>query len=99
MAEGWKDIRVCRAVIDRLEFATRLVARLEEGAVRGLMDDKARIDALAEAARHSVLSRLELAHVGVTANFRLASDIIEQFKEIARLSRAAARSMQAFCEI
>ncbi|HMO28019.1 Na/Pi cotransporter family protein [Enterovirga sp.] len=84
------------AVIANLGEAVRLVARPDEAVARRVVDAKAEIEKLAEAARNAVLSKLQLTSGADVSNFRLASDLIEKFKEIARLSRVIARSMQGF---
>lgn len=84
------------AVMARLEEAVSLVAHPDEEVARRVIDAKAEIEALAEAARHTVMSKLQLTSGADISHFRLASDLIEQFKEIARLSRAIARSTRDF---
>lgn len=84
------------AVVAKLEEAVSLIARPDDEAARRVIDAKAGIEALAEAARHAALNKLQLTSGADISSFRLASDLIEQFKEIARLSRAIARSTQDF---
>ena len=55
---------------------------------------KAEMDRLATAARNSVLDRIKLADVQDVLRFRLANDLIEQFKRIGRLSLRIAENAQ-----
>ena len=55
---------------------------------------KAEMDSLASAARKSVLDRLKLADVQDVRRFRLANDLIEQLRQIGRLSLRIAANAQ-----
>lgn len=57
-------------------------------------ETKAEMDRLAIAARKSVLERAKLAEVNDVLRFRLANDLIEQLKQIGRLSLRIAESAQ-----
>jgi hypothetical protein len=53
------------------------------------------MDSLAITARKSVLDRVKLAEVQDVMRFRLANDLIEQLKQIGRLSLRIAENEQA----
>jgi hypothetical protein len=57
-------------------------------------ETKAELDRLAIAARKSVLDRVKLADVNDVLRFRLANDLIEQLKQIGRLSLRIAENAQ-----
>jgi phosphate:Na+ symporter len=57
---------------------------------------KTEIEMLAAAARQSVLDKLRLGGQADVLNFRLATDLIEQFKQVARFSRAIAKAAEDF---
>lgn len=81
-------------VIGNLERAVQLVGKPDEEAVARILDSKPEIEALASRIREGIVTAFHLRSQQDVTNFRLASDIIEQFNEIARLSRAVARSTQ-----
>jgi putative intracellular protease/amidase len=55
---------------------------------------KGRIQELAESAHKSVLAKLQLSEKRDVVSFSLATDMIEQFKQIAYLARQIARIVQ-----
>jgi len=55
---------------------------------------KPEIKTLAVAARNSVIERLKLDDKSDVLSFRLASDIIAQFREVAHFARTIARTTQ-----
>jgi hypothetical protein len=59
-----------------------------------LLAAKKRIQELAESARQSLLAKLQLSERKDVASFSLASDIIEQFKQIAHFARQIARIVE-----
>jgi phosphate:Na+ symporter len=91
--------RFTEAVVQRLERAIRMIGRRddEEDEVVGpqMPPVKEKIQALAAAARHSVFGRLRLADRKDVANYQLAVDLIEQFRQIAQLSKAISRVSKA----
>ncbi len=87
--------RFAQAVIGSLEKAVETIGATDAAeAAAQVVAAKAEIDALAAAARQSVFSKVQLDDKADVVNFRLASDLIEQFKQVARFSRAIAQTAQ-----
>ncbi|GFO82001.1 Na/Pi cotransporter family protein [Methyloceanibacter sp.] len=87
--------RFARAVLDSLKQAVEAINAPDAAkAAAEVVDAKAEIDALAAAARQSIFNKLQLDEKADAVNFRLASDMIEQFKQVARFSRAIAQTAQ-----
>jgi phosphate:Na+ symporter len=88
--------RFTDAVVQRLERAIRMIGEQDdeddESNSPGVPPVKEKIQALAAAARHSVFGRLRLADRKDVANYQLAVDLIEQFRQIAQLSKAITRT-------
>lgn len=84
--------RFGQAVITNLERAVGTIGEPDAAKAAEVIAAKAEIDALAASARHSVLGKLRLDQKADVANFRLASDIIEQFRQVAHFARAIART-------
>ena len=92
--------RFTDAVVQRLERAIRMIGEPDDddedapGAEAAPVREK--IQALAAAARHSAFGRLRLADRKDVANYQLAVDLIEQFRQIAQLSKSISRTTKAF---
>ncbi|CAG2142113.1 hypothetical protein LMG31506_02612 [Cupriavidus yeoncheonensis] len=80
------------AVLDCLAQSIGTIGQPLPGAIASVVGAKAEIEALADAARQSVASQLRLRSRDEVISFRLSNDMIEQFLEIARMSRAMARA-------
>ena len=83
--------RFAEAVFAGLDEAVALIAEPDEERAERLIEAKAKLDDLAAAARRGVLQKARLDDDADVLNFRLANELIEQLKEISRLSRAVAR--------
>lgn len=95
----WDDEHIDRLttiVIEGLETAVHLIHEPDSQTVQALINAKEEIEALATAARNSVLFRLGLDGSRNVATLRLATDMIVLFQDIARFSRAIARSTRHF---
>jgi phosphate:Na+ symporter len=86
--------RFADAVIRNLEQAIGTIGLPSAGDASAVVAAKAEIDTLAAAARRSVLEKLKLDDKADVLNFRLATDLIEHFKQIAHFSRTIARTTQ-----
>jgi len=86
--------RFADAVIRNLEHAVETMSQPGPGGTSRVVATKAEIEALAAAARQSVLDKLQLANKADVLGFRLATDMIEQFTQIARFSRTIARTQE-----
>ena len=86
--------RFAEAVIRNLEHAVETISQPGPGETSRVVATKAEIEALAAAARQSVLDKLQLANKADVLGFRLATDMIEQFTQIARFSRTIARTQE-----
>ncbi|CAG9207778.1 Putative Na/Pi cotransporter II-related protein [Paraburkholderia sabiae] len=86
-------------VIDHLEHAVQTVAHPDADAVSRIVDAKPVIEAQADAARQHIMSVLQLRSQEDAVNFRLANDMIEQFNEVARLSRAIAKASRSLNDV
>lgn len=89
--------RFTDAVVLRLERAIRMLGEQDDEdedvpVPAGAGPVKEKIQALAAAARQSVFSRLRLADRKDVANYQLAADLIEQFRQIAQLSKAISKT-------
>jgi phosphate:Na+ symporter len=73
-------------VIRTLEGALAMLAETQPGEPVALAEVKAEMDNLTNAARKSVLQRIRLAGVQDVLRFRFANDLIEQLRQIGRLS-------------
>ena len=80
-------------VTSQLEKTVAAFADPDRAAAPPADGARAQLERLAIAARKSVLERLRLSDASAVLSFRLANDLIEQFKQIGRLSaRIAARA-------
>lgn len=86
-------------VIDHLEHAVQTVAHPDADAVSRIVDAKPVIEAQADAARQHIMSVLQLRSQEDAVNFRLANDMIEQFNEVARLSRAITKASRSLNDV
>ncbi|MFC4526785.1 Na/Pi cotransporter family protein [Dyella halodurans] len=88
--------RFAEAVLRNLELAITTIGQPSGEAAAQVAAAKADIEALAATARQGLLNRLQLADKADVQNFRLATDLIEQFRQIAQLSRAIAKRSEDF---
>jgi phosphate:Na+ symporter len=79
------------AVIRNLEQAIACIRQSEPSQAARVLAAKKPILELAESARQSLLAKLQLSERKDVASFSLASDMIEQFKQIAHFARQIAR--------
>ena len=83
----------------RLARAIRMIGEQDDEDEDAPLPDaapvKEKIQALAAAARQSVFSRLRFADRKDVANYQLAADLIEQFRQIAQLSKSISRATKA----
>jgi phosphate:Na+ symporter len=79
-------------VLDTLRMTVHLIGRSDEAVAEQILGAKVEIEALAASTRQSALASLHLGQKEDVAAFRLASELIERYIEIARLSRAVARA-------
>jgi phosphate:Na+ symporter len=86
--------RFADAVIRNLEHAVETISQPGSGETSRVVVTNAEIEALAAAARQSVMDKLRLANKADVLGFRLATDMIEQFTQIARFSRTIARTQE-----
>jgi phosphate:Na+ symporter len=88
--------RFTEAVVQRLERAIRTIGTADDDDDEAPSPNEApvreKIQVLAAAARHSAFSKLRLADRKDVANYQLAVDLIEQFRQIAQLSKAISRT-------
>jgi phosphate:Na+ symporter len=88
--------RFADAVIGNLEQAIETIGQPSADKASEVVAAKTEIEMLAAAARQSVLDKLRLGGQADVLNFRLATDLIEQFKQVARFSRAIAKAAEDF---
>jgi phosphate:Na+ symporter len=86
--------RYADAVIRNLEQAIETIGQPDAEKSAQVVAAKSEIDVLAVAARNSVLEKLRLDDKSGVLSFRLASDLIAQFRQIAHFARAVARTTQ-----
>jgi phosphate:Na+ symporter len=82
------------AVIRNLEQSVAAVDQAAPGQAAEVLAAKGRIQELAESAHKSVLAKLQLSEKRDVVSFSLATDMVEQFKQIAYLARQIARIVQ-----
>jgi phosphate:Na+ symporter len=92
MTEGVFTSHFYDSVIYNLRQAVTLILEPDARAAGRVVDAKPEIETHAAAARELVTTRLPLRSPADVLNFRLQNDMIEQFNEIARLSRAVAKA-------
>lgn len=88
--------RLVAVVIDGLERAVETIGAPDAAKAAEVVAAKAEIEALAAAARQGMFGKLRLDDKAEAVSFRLASDLLEQFQQVARFSRAIARTTQDF---
>jgi phosphate:Na+ symporter len=86
--------RFAEAVIRNLKHAVETISQRGPRETSRVVATKAEIEALAAAARQSVMDKLRLADKADVLGFRLATDMIEQFTQIARFSRTIAMTQE-----
>ncbi|HWL57020.1 MAG TPA: Na/Pi cotransporter family protein [Paracoccus sp. (in: a-proteobacteria)] len=86
------SLRFIEKVVANLERAIQLVGQPDDEIAKAIIADKRETDTLAVSASEQLMVGTPLRSREDVRNFRLASNSIEQFNEIARLSRAIARS-------
>jgi len=84
--------RFADAVINNLEQAIETISQPDAKKSAQVVAAKPEIEALAVAARNSVIERLKLDDEYGVLSFRLASDISAQFREVAHFARTIART-------
>jgi phosphate:Na+ symporter len=89
-------LRFADAVIQNLEQAVGTIDDPEVSEAPHVIAAKAEIESLAATARQVVLAKLQLADKSDVLSFRLAADLIEQGRQIARFARAIAKTAEAF---
>jgi phosphate:Na+ symporter len=82
------------AVIRNLEEALATLAQADPSQAAKVRSAKSRIQELAESASKSVLAKLQLSEKKDVVRFSLATDMIEQFKQIAHFARQIARIVE-----
>ena len=82
------------AVIRNLEQSIAAVDQADRSQASKFLVAKGRIQELAESAGKSVLAKLQLLEKKDVVSFSLATDLIEQFKQIAHLARQIARIVE-----
>jgi phosphate:Na+ symporter len=75
-----------------LEQAIGTIEHPEDEDISQVVAAKAEIEALAATARQGLLGKLQLADKSDVLSFRLAVDLLEQFRQIAQFARAIART-------
>jgi Na+/phosphate symporter len=78
--------RLAEFVAARLEAAVSVLGDANTNLLVPIETSKAELSSLATAARKSVLDKVKLADVQDVLRFRLANDLIEQVRQIGRLS-------------
>ena len=86
--------RFADAVIRYLGQAIETIGRPDAAKSAQVVAAKPEMEALAVAARNSVIEKLRLNDKSGVLSFRLASDMIAQFREVAHFSRTIARTTQ-----
>jgi phosphate:Na+ symporter len=84
--------RFADAVFQNLEQAVEIVSHPDAGKVERVIAAKAEIEALAAAARQSMLDKLQLDDSADVQKFRLISEMLEHGKEVARFARMIAKA-------
>ena len=82
------------AVIRNLEESIAAVAQADRTQAANVLAAKGIIRELAESARQSVLAKLQLSERKDVVSFSLATDLIDQFKQIASLARQIAEIVE-----
>jgi phosphate:Na+ symporter len=78
------------AVIYNLEQAVATIEQPSQAQAAEVLAAKGRIQNLADSVRTSLLSKLQLSEKKDATTFSLATDMIEQFKQIAHFARQTA---------
>ena len=86
--------RFADAVIRNLEQAIETIGQPDAEKSAQVVAAKPEIEALGVLARNGVIERLKLDDKSDVLSFRLASDIIAQFREVAHFARTIARTTQ-----
>lgn len=81
-----------RTVLGYFDETRDAIVHPDATAVGRIVGAKAEIEALAGAARESIVAALPLRSAEDVRNFRLANDMLEHMNEVARLSRAVAKA-------
>jgi Na+/phosphate symporter len=86
------------AVIRNFEESIAAVDQANGSQAAKVLAAKGSIQELAELARQSVLAKLQLSEKKDVASFSLATDMIEQFKQIAHLAWQIARTVEEWTQ-
>jgi phosphate:Na+ symporter len=92
--KGERTSEFADAVIRNLQQSIAAVDPANRSQASKVLVAKGRIQELAESARKSVLAKLQLSDKKDVASFSLATDLIEQFMQIAHLARQIARIVE-----
>jgi phosphate:Na+ symporter len=87
-------LRFAAFITENLESTVAILRDANTARPLPIAATKAEMERLAVAARNSVLERLKLADVQDVLRFRLANDLIEQFRRVGRLSLRIAENAQ-----
>ena len=90
--------RLCSAVAGNLAAAVHAIRRPYPGIAAAVAVGKSEIEAMGAAARQSVLDRLQITNKADVLRFRLANDMIEQFKQIARFTSRIAETARQWSD-
>ena len=82
------------AVIRNLEESIAAAAQADRTQAAGVLAARGKIRELAESARQGVLAKLQLSERKDVVSFSLATDLIDQFKQIASLARQIAEIVE-----
>jgi hypothetical protein len=88
-------LRFAGFVTDTLQETVASLGEANTADLAAVAARKAEMKSLTSAARKSVLDRLKLADVHDVVRFRLVDDLIEQLRQIGRLSLRIARKSAA----
>jgi phosphate:Na+ symporter len=80
------------SVLNYLQRAVSVIGTADHDEAQAIVSAKPTLETLSIAARHSIMKGLNLSDQKNVQRFRLVSDLLEQFNEIARLTRAIART-------
>lgn len=80
------------SVLNYLQRAVSVIGTANHDEAQAIVSAKPSLELLALAARHNIMDGLNLNDPRNVQRFRLDNDLLEQFNEIARLTRAIART-------
>jgi len=83
--------RFANVVIQNLAQVVEMIGEVDDKAVPQAVGTKPEIKALVSEARQSILGNVQLAQKSDVLDYQLAVDMIEQYRQIARLSRGISK--------